>query len=385
MGPLHGIRIIEMDGIGPGPFCGMLLADLGATVLRIERRQPSGMGIQRPARFNLPRRGRKSLALDLKDPRATEVILELVEGADGLLEPYRPQVMERLGLGPQVCLQRNPRLVYGRMTGWGQTGPLAHAAGHDLNYIALSGALHAYGRKGQPPTPPTNIAGDYVGALYLALGMLAALLEARRSGKGQVVDAAMADCAAHLMTSYYGLLAAGVWTHERGTNIADTGAFFYETYQCSDGRWISVAAVEEKFYEELLERIGIDRSVLPPQGDRARWEEGKQRLAEHFRTRSSAQWCALLEGSDACFAPVLNLNEAPEHPHFKARKAFVEIDGLVQPAPQPQFSRTPPAVPTPPPADGGHNAEEALAGWNLPRERIAGLRASGVITQGSSD
>jgi crotonobetainyl-CoA:carnitine CoA-transferase CaiB-like acyl-CoA transferase len=379
LGPLHGVKIIEMAGIGPGPFCGMLLSDLGAQVLHIERRQPRGIGIPRPARFDTMRRGRRFLALDLKDPRATEVILELVEGADALLEPFRPKVMERLGLGPDVCLQRNPRLVYGRMTGWGQTGPLASAAGHDLNYIALSGALHAFGRKGQPPTPPLNIAGDFVGAFYMVIGMLAAILEARGSGLGQVVDTAMADCAAHSITNYFGLFAAGIWNHERGTNIADTGAFFYETYQCSDGRWISLGIIEDKFYEELLERLGIDRSTLPALDDRAHWEDGKKPLAELFKTRTQAQWCELLEGTDACFAPVLTFSEAPQHPHFQARKTFVEIDGLVQPAPQPQFSRTQPDTPAPPPTDRGLNAEEALAGWKLSHRRIAALKAAGVV------
>jgi alpha-methylacyl-CoA racemase len=368
-----------MAGIGPGPMCGLLLSDLGATILRIERRTASGIGIPRPAKYDLMTRGRKSLALDLKDPRARDVVLDLVTEADALLEPFRPAVMERLGLGPDVCHERNPRLVYARMTGWGQTGPLAPTAGHDLNYIALSGALNAFGRKGGPPTPPINIAGDYVGALYMALGMLSAILNARQTGQGQVVDTSMSDCAVHLMTNYFGLMAAGIWSLERGTNISDTGAFFYDVFECSDGRWISLACIEEKFFDEMVALIGIDPASLPAQSDRGRWEEGKKTLAAHIKTRSFAEWEKILEGSDACFAPVLSLMEAASHPHFKAREAFLTIDGILQPTPQPKFSRTIPDVPTPPAVDGGFEPEAALAGWDFTSERIAALRAEAVL------
>ena len=379
MGPLAGVKIVEMAGIGPGPMCGLLLADLGAKILRIERREPSGIGIPRPDKFDLMTRGRKRLALDLKDKRACAVVLDLIADADALLEPFRPGVMERLGLGPEPCLARNPRLVYARMTGWGQTGPLAPTAGHDLNYIALSGALHAFGRKNGPPTPPVNIAGDYAGALYMALGLLAGILSARQTGQGQVVDTAMSDCAAHLMTNYFGLTAYGLWNLERGTNITDTGAFFYDVFECKDGQWVSIACIEKKFFDEMVVLIGIDPASLPPQDDRPRWEEGKKILAAHMKTRSSAEWRAILEGTDACFAPVLSLAEAPDHPHFKARETFVEIGGIVQPAPQPKFSRTVPDVPQPPSTDGGFEPEDALQGWNFPQEKIAALRAAGIL------
>ena len=379
MGPLAGVKIIEMAGIGPGPMCGLLLSDLGATILRIERREPSGIGIPRPAKYDLMARGRPLLALDLKHPRARDVVLDLVAGADALLEPFRPGVMERLGLGPDDCHARNPRLVYARMTGWGQTGPLAPTAGHDLNYVALSGALNAFGRAGEPPTPPINIAGDYVGALYMALGLLAGVLNARQSGQGQVVDTAMSDCAAHLMTNYFGLLASGLWSLERGTNITDTGAYFYDVFECADGRWISIACIEKKFFEEMVALVGIDPARLPPQGDRARWPEGKKVLAAHFKTRSSAEWRKILDGTDACYAPVLSLAEAPQHPHFQERGTFVEIDGIVQPAPQPKFSRTVPPVPQPPATDGGFEPEAALVDWGFSKERIAALRADGLI------
>jgi alpha-methylacyl-CoA racemase len=381
VGPLAGVKILEMAGIGPGPMCGLLLSDLGATILRIERREPSGIGIPRPAKYDLMTRGRKLLALDLKDPRATNVVLDLVEESDALLEPFRPGVMERLGLGPQPSLARNPRLVHARMTGWGQTGPLAPTAGHDLNYVALSGALHSFGRKGEPPTPPINIAGDYAGALYMALGLVAAVLNARQTGQGQIVDTAMSDCAAHLMTNYYGLAAAGLWSLERGTNITDTGAFFYDVFECRDGRWISIACIEKKFFAQMIELIGIDPASLPPQDDRSRWEEGKRILAAHIKTRDREDWRAILEGTDACFAPVLDLNEAAAHPHARSRETFVEIDGIVQPAPQPKFSRTVPDVPTRPPTDYGFEPEAALADWHFSAEKIAALRAAGVIGQ----
>jgi alpha-methylacyl-CoA racemase len=352
---------------------------MGATVLRIDRTAPSGLGMPRPLRYNLLLRGRKALALDLKRPDAVALVLRLVERADALVEGFRPGVTERLGIGPEPCLARNPRLVYGRMTGWGQTGPLAEAAGHDLNYIALTGALHAIGRAGQPPTPPLNLLGDFGGgALYLAFGLLCALFEAQRSGKGQVVDAAIVDGTASLMTQFHGLLAAGLMNHERGTNMVDSGAPFYDVYECADGRWVSVAPIEGKFHAELLRLLEIDPATMPAQMDRAGWPAARARLAERFKTRTRDAWCARLEGTDACFAPVLTLDEAPAHPHLRERGIYVEIDGVTQPAPAPRFSRTVPGLPIPPQAPDPATAEAALAGW-LDDEEIAGLRAAGTL------
>lgn len=311
MGPLAGVKVIELAGIGPAPMCAMLLADLGASVLRIDRPDPPELGFKRPLRYNLLLRGRRTIALDLKQPAARDLVLELVERADALIEGFRPGVTERLGLGPDDCLARNPRLIYGRVTGWGQDGPLAQAAGHDLNYIALTGALHAIGREGQPPSPPLNIVGDYAGgSLYLAIGLLAAMLEARQSGKGQVVDAAVVDGTAHLMTTFHGLLAAGIIREERGVNLMDSGAPFYDCYACADGCYVSVAPIEGRFFSELLRRLGIDPQTFPPQSDRARWPEARARLSAIFATRTRDEWCAVLEGTDACFAPVLTMQEA---------------------------------------------------------------------------
>lgn len=379
MGPLAGIKVVELAGIGPGPMCAMVLADLGATVLRIERPGPQDLGVARPRRFDLLLRGRRALALDLKRPETKAVALRLVERADALIEGFRPGVTERLGLGPEDCLARNPRLVYGRVTGWGQEGPLALAAGHDINYISLVGALHAFGRRGQAPVPPLNLLGDFAaGALYLALGIVCGILEAGRSGKGQVIDAAMVDGTASLLTAFHGLVAAGLATHERGTNALDTGAHFYNAYECADGRWISVAAIEGKFYAELLRRLDIDPQTMPQQLDREHWPEAQERLAALFKTRSRAEWCHLLEGTDACFAPVLTTDEAPLHPHNKLRGTYVEIDGIVQPAPAPRFSRTVPDVPMPPQPNDPEQAETALAGWLEPGE-ISALREAGVF------
>ncbi len=379
MGPLAGTRIVELAGIGPGPMAAMLLADMGATVLRIERPGPSDLGIERPRRYDLLLRGRYSLAVDLKSDSGRALALHLVGRADALIEGFRPGVTERLGLGPQQCLARNPRLVYGRVTGWGQDGPLSQAAGHDINYIALVGALHAFGRRGQAPTPPLNLLGDYAGgALYLAFGLVCGILEARRSGQGQVVDAAMVDGTASLMTAFHGSVGAGIATHQRGTNHTDTGAHFYNAYECADGRWISVAPIEGRFYAELLRRLDIDPATLPPQMDREHWPEMQRRFAELFRTRTRDEWCALLEGTDACFAPVLTTDEAPDHPHNRARGTYVEIDGVVQPAPAPRFSRTIPDLPIPPQPSGPEQAETALAGW-LDQAEIAALKAAGTL------
>jgi len=379
MGPLAGIKVLELAGIGPGPMCAMLLADMGATVLRIERPGPRDLGIPRPLRYDLLLRGRRSVVVDLKAPAGKTLAWRLVERADALIEGFRPGVTERLGLGPDDCLARNPRLVYGRVTGWGQDGPLAQAAGHDINYIALVGALHAIGHRGGPPTPPLNLLADYAGgALYLAFGLVCGILEARRSGQGQVVDTAMVDGVASLMTAFHGMVAAGLATHERGANHTDTGAHFYNVYECADGRWISVAPIEGKFYAELLRRLDLDPASLPPQMDRERWPEAQARLAELFKTRSREEWCALLEGTDACFAPVLTTDEALTHPHNRARGTYVEIDGIVQPAPAPRFSRTRPDVPIPPQPTGPQHAEAALAPWLDPAE-IAALDIAGTI------
>jgi alpha-methylacyl-CoA racemase len=379
VGPLAGINIIELAGIGPGPMCAMLLADMGATVLRVDRPGGSGLGLARPLRYDLLLRGRRSVAVDLKSAEGKALALRLVERADGLIEGFRPGVTERLGLGPGDCLARNPRLVYGRVTGWGQDGPLAQAAGHDINYISIAGALHAFGRRGQPPTPPLNLLGDFAGgALYLAFGLVCGILEARRSGQGQIVDAAMIDGAASLMTAAVGAVAAGLSTHERGTNHLDTGAHFYNVYECADGGWISIAPIEGKFYAELLRRLDIDPATIPPQMDRANWPEAQTQFAELFKTRTRDQWCALLEGTDACFAPVLTTDEAPDHPHNAARGTYVEIDGVVQPAPAPRFSRTIPDLPIRPQPSGLEQAEAALAAWLDPDE-IAALKAAGTL------
>lgn len=379
MGPLAGFKIVEMAGIGPAPMCAMLLADLGATVLRIDRRQPSGLGLPGDARFNIMNRSRHAIAVDLKHPEGVALVLRLAGAADALIEGFRPGVMERLGLGPEPCLARNPKLVYGRMTGWGQSGPLAEAAGHDLNYIALAGVLHSIGRAGQPPTPPLNLVGDFGGgALYLAFGLACGLLEAQRSGKGQVVDAAMVDGAASLMTMFYALHAAGSFTASRGANALDSGAFFYDVYECADGKYVSVAAIEDKFLDEFLRRMEIDPAEMPPKMDRKRWPEAKAKLAARFKRKTRDEWCRLLEGSDACFAPVLSLAEAPSHPHNLARQSFVELDGIVQPAPAPRFSRTPAGRPTPPEIPGERGVA-SLAQWGLPAAEIAQLKRSGVL------
>ncbi|MDD2545372.1 MAG: CaiB/BaiF CoA-transferase family protein [Burkholderiaceae bacterium] len=340
-GPLAGLRVVEMAGIGPGPFCAMVLADLGAEVLRIER--PG-----RPASAtDVLCRGRTPLALDLRQPQAVQDALALIDRADVLIEGFRPGVMERLGLGPEVCRARNPRLVYGRMTGWGQSGPLAQAAGHDINYIAISGALHGIGRSGEAPVPPLNYVGDFGGgAMLLAVGVLAALQERTRSGQGQVIDAAMSDGAALLSAMVYGFKAAGQWSNQRGENLLDGGAHFYDTYACADGRHVAIGAIEPQFYALLRERCGIaDDPTFDAQMDPAGWPLLKLRLADVLRTRTRDEWCALLEGTDACFAPVLDWDEAPRHPHNVARGTFATVDGVVQPAPAPRFSRTPADVP----------------------------------------
>jgi len=381
VGPLAGLRIVELAGIGPGPLAAMLLADLGATVIRVDRKEPSGLGAPRPLQFDLGLRNRKSIQVDLKDPAGVALVLELVEKADALIEGFRPGVTERLGVGPDDCLRRNPKLVYGRVTGWGQDGPLAQSAGHDLNYIAITGVLNAIGREGAAPTIPLNVIGDYAGgSLYLALGILAGVLEARSSGKGQVVDAAIVDGVASLMTALIGLRAAGMSTAERGTNLLDSGAPFYEVYECADGQHVSIGPIEHKFYLQLLQRLELDDPALTNQMDRRSWPEAKRLFAARFKTKTRAEWTQLLEGTDVCFAPVLDLEEAYEHPHLKARKTFIEIAGVMQPAPAPRFSRTQPDTPQPPAEPSAANALAALKDW-LTEERIAALVAAGTIDQ----
>ena len=371
-GPLAGLKVVEFASIGPTPFCGMLLSDLGADIVRIDRK-----GQKRPW-TDATIRGRRSIAFDLKLPAAVEACLSLTDQADAVIEGFRPGVMERLGLGPDVALARNPRLVYGRMTGWGQTGPLAQAAGHDINFIALVGALNAVG-VADKPVVPLNLVGDFGGgALYLALGVLAGILSARATGQGQVVDCAMVDGAASLMAMFYEWAHRGRWTDDRRANLLDGGAHFYDTYRCKDGRWVAVGAIEPQFYAELLKRLGLDDPEFALQLDRTRWESLRGKLAARFAEKTRDEWCAILEGTEACFAPVLAMSEAPDHPHLKARGSLVEYAGAVQPAPAPRFSLTPGAIQGPPPDVGQHD-REALLDWGFSAEAVETLRAAGAI------
>ena len=375
MGPLEGVRVVEIAGIGPGPFCAMLLADMGADVVRVDRPAAEDS----PGLPQLLGRGRRSLVVDLKHERGAEVVLRLAAYADALIEGFRPGVAERLGIGPDVCLARNPRLVYGRMTGWGQDGPLRHAAGHDIDYIAVAGALHPIGQQGRAPVPPLNLLGDYGGGgLLLAFGIACGLLEARRSGQGQVIDAAIVDGAALLTTMVHELAPLGLWNERRGTNLLDGGAPFYGVYETADGEHMAVGALEPKFYAELLGRLGLDAGDLPAPADRARWPQLRERLAAVFRTRTRAEWCELLEGSDACVAPVLRPSEAPAHRHNLERGTFVPVGGSPQPAPAPRFSRTPPEVRCPPPPPG-QTDDAALAAWGFAAGDIDALRAAGAL------
>ncbi len=381
MGPLHGVKVIEFAALGPCPMAAMILADLGAEVVRIERKPAPGA---KPAsdlfdpKIDILNRSRRVVTLDLKKPEGLAAARELIAKADILVEGYRPGVMERIGLGPDACLAANPRLVYGRMTGWGQTGPLAHAAGHDINYLSLSGALSAIGEAGGKPVVPLNLVADCGGgAMLLVVGVLAALTEARTSGLGQVVDAAMTDGSALLMTMMYTLKAMGQWSAERGSNLLDGGAHFYDTYRCADGKYLSIGPIEPQFYALFLDKAGITDPDFKLQWDRARWPELKVRLAAHLETRSRAEWCELLEGSDACVAPILSMDEAPEHPHNRARGTFIELDGVIQPAPAPRFSRSVPAQPRPPVV--GASGDDVLADWGFTPEAISGLRQAGAI------
>jgi alpha-methylacyl-CoA racemase len=357
----------------------MMLADAGADIVRIDRIDRATYPPHQEAHVDLMNRGRRSVAVDLKHPEGVALVLRLVEGADGLMEGFRPGVAERLGLGPDVCLARNPRLVFGRMTGWGQDGPLAQAAGHDIDYIAVAGALEPVGRAGQPPLPPLNLVGDFGGGgMLLAFGMVAAILHAQRTGTGQVVDAAMVDGAAALMTMTYTLRAAGMWSGPRGTNLLDTGAHFYEVYETADGGFIGVGAIEPQFYAELLRLLDLDGEELPPQMDRDAWPAMKERFATIFAGRTRAEWEAVFEGTDACAAPVLTPGEAPDHPHNRFRGTFTEVAGVVQPAPAPRFGATPGSIRRPPPHPGQH-ADEALADWGLDDREISTLRSAGAI------
>lgn len=360
-GPLNGVRIVEFAGIGPGPFCGMLLSDLGADVIRIDR---PGDG-QPGAAADVMSRGRRSIGLNLKDEADIATALSLIEKADGLIEGFRPGVMERLGLGPDEALARNPKLVYGRMTGWGQFGTLSHSAGHDLNYIAITGALHAMGDGDGRPRPPLNLIGDYGGgALYLAMGLLAGLLNVKNGGDGQVVDVAMSDGAASLATMFYGMRAMGMWTDDREANLLDGGAHFYDTYACSDGKWVSIGSIEPQFYALLREKAGLDEDEWNAQMDRTQWPQLKEKLIAIFKTKTRDEWCEIMEGTDICFAPVLSMAEAPHHPHNKERETFVEVEGVTQPAPAPRFSKTPGAIQGRP-AGRGEHTEEILADWGV--------------------
>lgn len=378
-GPLTGIRVVELAGIGPGPFCAMLLSDLGANVLRIERPEPVDLGLPTPREFDLLARGRHVIAVDLKKPAGVAAVKDLVRRADVLIEGFRPGVTERLGLGPDDCLAINPRLVYGRVTGWGQNGPLAGAAGHDIDYIALTGTLHSIGSRHGPPVPPANLVGDFGGGgVYLAFGVVSALLERAHSGKGQVVDAAVVDGAASLMTGMYGRKAAGAWTDRRGENDLDGGAPWYSVYETADDRYVCVGAIEERFYRELLRRLNLDREGLPDRRDRTGWPRLRERFAKAFRTKTRDEWVRVMEGSDACFAPVLSLAEAPEHPHNQARGTFINVDGVVQPGPAPRFSRTPARIQHGP-AQTGPNTSEALRGWGLSADEIGALMKLGAF------
>ena len=378
-GPLAGIKVVEIAGIGPGPFCAMMLSDMGAEVLRVDRTAKADIGFAGDPRKSLLNRGRRSVAIDLKHPAAIAAVKRLVAGADALIEGFRPGVMERLGLGPDECLAVNPRLVYGRMTGWGQDGPMAHAAGHDINYIALSGVLHAIGRRGGPPVPPLNLVGDFGGGgMYLAFGLLCALLEAARSGRGQVVDAAMVDGSASLATAIFGLRALGAWSEERGDNVLDSGAPWYDVYETKDGKYVAIGSLEKRFYGELMRLTGLADDNLPKQWDRTQWPELRSRLAATFKSKTREEWRAIMEGSDVCFAPVLSYSEALQHPHNRARGTFVEVDGIEQPAPAPRFSRTPAAIQRPPARPGEHT-EESLGDWGFSAADIAALRTAGAL------
>ena len=379
MGPLSGIRVVELAGIGPGPFCAMLLADLGAEVIRVDRSSQVDIGIDNGRKYSVLNRSRKSISVDLKNPDGIKTVLKLVENADALIEGFRPGVTERLGLGPDECMERNPALVYGRMTGWGQEGPIAHAAGHDINYIALTGALHAIGGADKP-SPPLNIVGDFGGGgVFLAFGLCAALLESKNSGLGQVVDSAMTEGAATLMSSIYGMHASGRWSNKREDNFLDGGSYYYGVYETADNKFISIGSIEAKFHDVLLEITGLTDATTVDRNDQSTWEEKKQRMAQLVRLKTREEWDELMLGSDVCYAPVLDFEEAPKHPLNVARQSFVEIEGVMQPAPAPKFSRPPGRVQMPPPSPGQHTSE-ILSEWGFSASEIEILKNVGAVT-----
>jgi alpha-methylacyl-CoA racemase len=374
MGPLDGVKIVELAGIGPGPFCGMLLSDMGAEVIRVDRVSSRTHSTQ-----DVLTRGRRSIAVDLKNPQGVAAVLKLCEGADALFEGFRPGVTERLGLGPDECMARNGALVYGRMTGWGQEGPIAHAAGHDINYISLAGALHGIGERGGKPVPPLNLIGDFGGGgMVLAFGLVCGILEARQSGKGQVVDTAMVDGAATLMAMFFAMHSNGSYVDERGSNMLDGGAHFYGTYETSDGKYISLGSIEPQFYALLLEKTGLDKDEFGEQMERGRWEEYKGKLTAVFKTKTRDEWCDIMEGSDVCFAPVLSIPEAVAHPHNQARNSFVDIEGVVQPAPAPRFSRTSPEIRNGSRAPGA-DTRAVLTDFGFSESEVAGLIEAGAV------
>jgi alpha-methylacyl-CoA racemase len=378
MGPLDGVKVIELGGIGPGPFAGMLLSDMGAEVVRVDRAVSLGGVVGTDI---VTGRGRRAIAVDLKHPDGAATVLRLAEQADALIDPYRPGVTERLGLGPDDCAARNPRLVYGRMTGWGQDGPLALVAGHDINYISLAGALAHFAREDGRPMFPLNLAGDYGGGgMFLAFGLVCGILEARSSGRGQVVDAAMVDGAAVLMSAIWGFHAAGMWDEQPGVNLLDGGAGYYDVYETSDGKWISIGAIEDQFWAELLQRVGFDPADLPNRQQRGSWPDQHERFAKVFLTKTRDEWCELLEGTDVCFAPVLPMSEAARHPHNIARDTFVDAHGTVQPAPAPRFSRTEASIQGPPAVVGQHT-DETLRAWGFSEDEVAALHDTGAIAQ----
>ena len=376
MGPLNGYTILELAGIGPAPMGGMILAEMGAEVIRIDRASGANALVMK----DVSSRGKKSVVLNLKDPAGIETLLRMVENADAIIDPYRPGVCEKLGIGPEVCLARNPKLVFARMTGWGQEGPLASAAGHDINYIAITGALYAMGRKGERPVPPLNLVGDMGGGgMLLVNGVLAALLEAANSGKGQVIDAAMVDGAAQLMWMFHGFEHIGMWdVTQRGSNLLDGGSHFYDTYECADGEYVAIGSIEPQFYALLKELAGLSEEEFGDQNNPAKWPEMKEKLAAVIAGKTQAEWCEIMEGTDVCFAPVLNLVDATKHPANIARNTYIEVDGMIQPAPAPRFSRTPAEV-----RHGGHDTgqdtDEVLAAMGFAEQEIAGLKESGSI------
>ncbi len=380
-GPLSGYRIVEIAGIGPGPFAAMMLADMGAEVIRVDRAQSVRGSAPEAPFFDLLQRGRKNIAIDLKNSAGVETLLQLLEKADAVIEGFRPGVMERLGIGPDVCLARNPKLVFGRMTGWGQEGMYGQAAGHDINYISLAGALAHFARPGQTPLPPLNMVGDFGGGgMFLAYGVVCALLEAQKSGKGQVVDTAMVDGAAVLMTMFWAFKSIGMHDENNpGTNLLDTGAHFYDAYRCKDDKFISIGSIEPQFYAELLRLTGLDADPeFVSHMDRSKWSALKPKVSAVFATKTQAEWCAIMEATDVCFAPVLTMSEAAEHPHNKERKTFVEAHGVMQPAPAPRFSRTKTSLDQAP-AHPGQHTTEVLTAWGI--DNVDALIASGAVKQ----